>query len=97
VNKQRLKRLLAEYGRVALYTYFALFILVLAGFALAIRFGFDVESSAGEAGVLGAAYVATKVAQPLRILATLVLTPVVAKLMRRVGWLDPVPTSPRES
>jgi hypothetical protein len=70
---------------VALGTYLAIFALVLAGFAVAISFGFHVQSGAGTAGVLGAAYVATKVTQPLRIGATLVLTPVVAKVLSRFG------------
>jgi hypothetical protein len=85
VTRERLKRLLAEYGRVAIWTYFALFVLVLAGFALAIAWGVQVESGKGGAGVLGAAYVATKLSQPLRIAATLALTPIVARLLKRWG------------
>lgn len=83
----RLKKLIAEYGPVALGTYLAIFVLVLAGFATAIALGFNVESAAGAAGVLGGAYLATKVAQPLRIAATLVLTPLVAKVLSR--WRRP--------
>lgn len=81
--KDRLEALLQKYGKVALVIYFSIFGLVLAGFAIAIRAGVQVESAAGEAGVLGAAWVATKLTQPLRILATVVLTPVVAKLRER--------------
>jgi hypothetical protein len=80
-----LTSLLAEYGRVALYTYLSLFVLVFAGFAAAIFAGVQVEGSAGNAGVVGAAYVATKVTQPLRILGTLALTPLVAALLKRLG------------
>lgn len=79
--KDRLEALLARYGKVALVIYFGIFGLVLAGFAIAIRAGVQVESAAGEAGTLGAAWVATKLTQPLRILATLVLTPIVAKVI----------------
>ena len=79
----RLKKLISEYGPVAFVTYLAIFALVLGGFAAAISLGFEVDSAAGTAGVLGAAYVATKVAQPLRIAATLVLTPFIAKLLER--------------
>ena len=79
---ERIKALFAEYGRVALATYFGLFVLVFAGFGLAIALGMHVASAAGQAGVLGAAYVATKLTQPLRIAATLALTPLVV----RVSW-----------
>jgi hypothetical protein len=84
VTKERLKALLAEYGRVALYTYVGLFVLVLAGFAVAIAAGVQVESAQGGAGVLGMAWVATKVTQPIRIAATLGLTPLVANAIGRL-------------
>jgi len=83
MNRERLKNLLAEYGKLALYVYLAIFVVVLAGFALAIQMGIRVESVAGKAGVWGAAWLATKVTQPLRILATLALTPLLAQLLRR--------------
>jgi len=66
-----------------LATYFSLFALVFAGFGLAIALGMQVESAQGGAGVLGAAYVATKLTQPLRIAATMALTPLVARLVER--------------
>ena len=80
---ERIKALFAEYGRVALVTYFGLFGLVFAGFGLAIPMGVHVAGAAGQAGVLGAAYVATKLTQPLRIAATLALTPLVARVIDR--------------
>lgn len=82
--KDRLQRLIVEYGSLALWVYFGIFALVLVGFAAAISFGVDVRGAAGAAGTWGAAYVATKLTQPLRILATLVLTPFVVRLERRV-------------
>jgi hypothetical protein len=88
MNRKRLKQLLAEYGKLALYVYLAIFALVLAGFALAISMGIKVESAAGQAGIWGAAWLATKVTQPLRILATLALTPLVARLLRRPRRTD---------
>lgn len=81
MTRERLQALLTEYGRVALYVYFILFAVVLSGFALAITLGFEVASATSGAGVLGAAWVATKLTQPLRILATLLLTPVVARVL----------------
>jgi hypothetical protein len=83
MNRERLKKLLAEYGQLALYVYFAIFALVICGFALAIQMGIAVESAAGKAGIWGAAWLATKVTQPLRILATIALTPLVAQLLKR--------------
>jgi hypothetical protein len=82
LNRERLKTLLAEYGRLALYTYLVLFAVVLVGFVLAIRMGIHVDSVKGEAGVWGAAWLATKITQPLRILATVALTPLVAQLLK---------------
>jgi hypothetical protein len=81
--KEKLTALLAEYGKVAIYLYFAIFALVFAGFTIAIAAGVDVESAAGGAGLVGAAWLATKLTQPLRILATLALTPIVGKLLAR--------------
>ena len=87
--KDRLKQLMVEYGSLALWVYFGIFAVVLVGFALAIRFGMNVESAAGTAGVWGAAWVSTKLTQPLRILATLALTPVVMQVLRRIKRQPP--------
>ncbi len=81
---EKLKKLIADYGAIALGTYLAIFALVVAGFAVAISAGFHVQSAAGSAGVLGAAWVAAKVAQPLRIVATIALTPLVARLWWKI-------------
>jgi hypothetical protein len=83
MKRQRLKDLLAEYGRLAIYTYFVIFVVVLMGFAGAIHWGVRVESTVGKAGLWGAAWLATKVTQPLRILATVALTPLVAQVLKR--------------
>jgi hypothetical protein len=80
--KSRMSALLAEYGKVAIWLYFTIFALVFAGFAIAISAGVEVESAAGGAGLAGAAWLATKVTQPVRILATLALTPLVARAIR---------------
>lgn len=82
--KDRLKALVEEYGPFAVGTYAVIFVLAIAGFAAAIGLGVQVESAKGGAGVLGAAYVATKVTQPIRILATLALTPLVARAWKRL-------------
>ena len=81
--RKNLKQLLAEYGRVAIVVYLVIFVAVLVGSYAAIRMGWKSESAAGTAGTLGAAYLATKLTQPIRIAATLALTPLVAKIHER--------------
>lgn len=94
--KVRIEKLISEYGRVALITYFTIFAAVLTGFALAIQLGYSTAvteatgdstttaSVVGTAGTWGAAWVATKVTQPLRILATIALTPLIARVLPRL-------------
>ncbi|MBK9758264.1 MAG: hypothetical protein IPO88_33060 [Nannocystis sp.] len=79
-----MKGMLAEYGGVALSLYLIIFVLVLSGFAIAISLGVATDSAAGSAGTLAAAWVATKLTQPLRILATLAITPLVAAGLKRL-------------
>src|SRR5688500_15284558 len=86
---ERLKALFAEYGQLAIVIYLAIFIAVLAGFAVAIRLGVQVEGTAGTAGTLGAAWLATKLTQPLPIAATLALTPLVGALRHRLRGTTP--------
>jgi hypothetical protein len=90
--KERLKSMLEQYGRVAIATYFVIFALSIIGFAIAIQLGVKVEGTAGTAGLLGAAWVATKVIQPLRIIGTLALTPIIAKLLERWRGNAPRPS-----
>lgn len=89
----KLKQILAEYGLAAFVIYITLFFGVLVGSYLAITAGWAPDSVAGKAGAFTAAYLATKLTQPLRIAATVVLTPLVGRLWQRkrraVG-----PTSP---
>ena len=82
--KKTVQKLLAEYGTVAVIVYFVIFFAVLGAFWVAIRFGWRPSSAAGSVGTFAAAYIATKLTQPLRIAATLIVTPVVAKLYERV-------------
>jgi hypothetical protein len=82
--KKTVQNLLAEYGTVALIVYFAIFFAVLGGFWLGIRFGWRPTSVAGSAGTLAAAYIATKLTQPIRIAATVVITPIAAKIYERM-------------
>ena len=82
--KERIKQLMVEYGSLAVWVYFGIFAIVLLSFWVAIKLGIKTDSAAGTAGTIGAAWVATKLTQPLRIIATLALTPAV---MRGLRWL----------
>jgi hypothetical protein len=81
--KERLQAHFREYGRVAIWTYLTLSILAIVGFSIAIGVGFSPSSASGTLGVIGAGWVAAKATMPLRILATLGLTPLIAALVRR--------------
>ena len=81
--RRTLKGILAEYGPIALVVYLAIFAATLAGFTVAIGMGFKPRGVAGGLGTFTAAYLATKVTQPLRIAATLVLTPLVARVLAK--------------
>ena len=78
-TRAKYEALIAEYGAIAFTVYFSIFFLTLAGFFFAIQRGLEVDAAAGHVGTLGGAYAATKLTQPVRILATLALTPIAAK------------------
>lgn len=80
---KKIKELATEYGPWAIGTYLVIFALVITGFAVAIKLGFDPDGVTGNLGTLAAAWVATKATQPLRIAATVALTPIAARLFRR--------------
>lgn len=81
--KKSFKDVLTEYGTIGLLVYMTIFVVVLSGAWLAIRFGWQSQSVAANMGTLAGAYVATKVAQPVRIASTVLLTPIVARVYRR--------------
>jgi len=81
--KVRLKKLIAQYGNVALYTYLALSLLAIVGFSLAIGLGFGATSAGDVLGTIGAGWLAAKATMPLRILATLALTPLIGSMLAR--------------
>jgi Kef-type K+ transport system membrane component KefB len=83
IMRKTLKSVLAEYGPVAVVVYLVIFAAVLLGSWAAIHMGWRPASAAGSVGTFTAAYLFTKVTQPLRIAATLALTPLVARLTGR--------------
>jgi hypothetical protein len=83
--RKTIKHLLVEYGAIAVVVYFAIFFLVLFSFWAAMRFGWEPASATANVGTFAAAYIATKITQPLRILATLAVTPFIAKIYERLA------------
>lgn len=86
-----LKQIMAEYGAIAVGIYLVIFALVLGSAWLAMRLGWTPTGVAGNAGVFTAAYLFTKVTQPLRIGATVVLTPIVGRLWNRATARNRLP------
>ena len=87
--RKTLKTVLAEYGAIAVVVYLILFALVLVGSYFAIRLGWAPSSNAGRAGTWTAAYIVTKIAQPLRIAATVVIATFIGKLLEKRRKPDP--------
>jgi len=83
--KQRLSDLFAEYGKIAIATYFVLSILTIIGFSVAFAIGAAPSTATGVIGVIVAGWVAAKATLPIRVLITLALTPGVAFVVTRIG------------
>jgi hypothetical protein len=78
------QRLFAEYGLAAVIVYFSIFFAVLFGAWAAISAGWQPTGALGNVGTFTAAYLVTKVTQPIRIGATLVLAPLAARAWERL-------------
>ena len=91
--KARHEDLIKEYGNAAIVTYLVIFFGTWVSFWAAMRAGFEVSSAGGAAGTIGGAYLATKLTQPVRIGATLVGTPIMVALWRRVRGDPPEPAA----
>ena len=91
--RKTLKHILAEYGAVALTVYLTIFALVFVGAYVAVAMGWRPESLSGKVGTWVIAYGIVKLTQPLRIGATLLLTPLVARVYERLRG----PRTPRDA
>lgn len=91
--RKTLKNILAEYGVIAVVVYLTLFTLVFAGSYFAIRLGWTPGTTVGQAGMWTAAYIVTKISQPLRIAATVIITTFVGRIWenRRRGETGEAP------
>jgi hypothetical protein len=91
----RFRNLFVEYGVIAIVVHYVIFAIVIVGFWAAIRAGWQPNGTAATAGTWGAAYLATKVVQPVRIVATLAVTPFIARFYERItgrsARLSPLP------
>lgn len=81
--KQRLKALFKEYGLIAILTHASISIITIGSFAIAIWFGLSPSTSIGTAGAIAGGWAAAQPLLPLRTLATLALTPIIARVLRR--------------
>lgn len=81
--RQRLSALFDAYGSIAIVTYLALSVLTILAFSIAIWAGLKPSTETGVLGVILAGWVLAKTTVPLRILATLALTPGVAVIVAR--------------
>ncbi|MEO8194277.1 MAG: hypothetical protein ABI681_10540 [Gemmatimonadales bacterium] len=81
--RQTLKQILAEYGAIAVVVYLTLFTVIFVGSYFAIRLGWTPGGITGQAGAWAAAYIVTKIAQPVRIAATVVITTFLGRLWDR--------------
>lgn len=81
--RKTLKQIFAEYGAIAVVVYLTIFFMVFIGAWLGIRLGWAPGGVAGAAGTWTAAYIVTKITQPLRIAATVLLTTFIGKFWRR--------------
>ena len=82
----KVQNLFSKYGRIGLSVYFIIFFMTLLGFWGLLTAGFDIRtwsffSELGDIGALGLAYAATKITQPIRIALTLLITPLIDKIM----------------
>jgi hypothetical protein len=87
--RKTIKHIFTEYGSVAVVVYFGIFFAVLFGAWTAIHFGWQPQSVTGNVGAFTAAYLATKVTQPVRIATTLAVTPVAARAYHRFARREP--------
>src|SRR4051812_21787579 len=92
--RKSFQKLLAEYGAIAVVVYFTIFFATWIGAwaaiqrgvnlaALAARFGFSSNGIVANLGAWTAAYIFTKLLQPVRIGVTLLLTPLLARVWER--------------
>lgn len=89
--REKITKLITEFGVVAVVLWYGVFALTWIGFAVAIQAGFTPASSAGELGVWAAAYLATQLTKPIRLVVVVALTPPIGHLLSRKNRLQVPP------
>ena len=82
--KKKLGNLVAQYGAVGLVVYLTSTCLVYVVFLVAMQLGWKPSGAVATGGVWIAAYVATKVTQPFRIVGAMAITPVLIRAYERI-------------
>ena len=82
--RKTVKDFVVEYGTIGLVVYLTTTVLVYLGFWIALQFGWRPSSTVGNAGYWFTAYIAAKATQPFRILGSMAITPVIARIYERV-------------
>jgi hypothetical protein len=88
--KARYQQLLSDYGYGAVGVWFGIFLLTFGSFYVGIQTGMEVDGAVASAGTVGGAYLMTQATKPVRLVATLVLTPIVVGTYRRLRGLPAV-------
>ena len=96
--KEKFSDFIAEYGAIGFVTWFGILGVTVVGFAIAFQFGLDVGRDADDPPLSGglfesgaiwaAAYIASQAVKPLRIIATFALTPILARVWKRIRGQD---------
>jgi len=84
--KEKLGALYKEYGGIMIGVFLTIWVITFFGTLIAILTGFEIQGSSPNMGLLaalGASWVMLKVTMPVRVIITLALTPLVAKVIRR--------------
>lgn len=85
---QSFKRVVAEYGLIALVVHYIIFAIVIVGAYTALSAGWEPSGKVAGMGTWAAAYVVAKIVQPVRIVITVALAPMAARLYTRLTGRD---------
>jgi hypothetical protein len=87
--RKTFERIATEYGIIALVLYLAIFVIVLVGVYFALKAGWTPKSFAAQTGTWVLAYLITKATTPFRLMATIALSPIAARVFDRMRGRPP--------
>ena len=82
-HKAQIQALFEEYGSAAIAVWLVVFAGTFLVFFGLVQAGVDPAGAVGSAGTVGAAYVATRLTFPIRVIARVGITPVAVRWYRR--------------